>query len=70
MRGRHPGATLERTSSEALTPPSMAVLALTRLAFGPTSAEIAAFDALGGSDLARLTAWVDQQLNPAAQPDS
>ncbi len=53
-----------------LTPPAMAVLALSRLGFGPTASGIAAFNALGGTDLARLTAWVDQQLNPAAIPDT
>jgi len=57
-------------SEAPLTPPAMAVLALSRLAFGPTSADIAAFNALGGTDLQRLTAWVDLQLNPAALPDA
>ncbi len=53
-----------------LAPPSMAVLALSRLAFGPTAGDIAAFNALGGSEVARLTAWVDQQLNPAGIADA
>ncbi|MEO8274771.1 MAG: DUF1800 domain-containing protein [Thermoanaerobaculia bacterium] len=54
----------------ALVAPSMAVLALSRLAFGPTQAEVAAFNALGASDAQRLTAWVDQQLSPAAIADT
>ncbi|HRP73902.1 MAG TPA: DUF1800 domain-containing protein, partial [Luteimonas sp.] len=33
-------------------------------------ASIAEFNGLGGNDLARLTAWVDRQLNPAAIDDS
>lgn len=53
-----------------LTPPAMAVLALTRLGFGPTASDVAAFNALGGTDLQRLTAWVDQQLDPGAIPDT
>ncbi len=48
----------------------MAILALTRLGFGPTASDIAAFEALPGPDLARLTAWVDQQLDPTAIPDA
>lgn len=67
MRRPGSGGAIENSS---LAPPAMAVLALTRLAFGPTPAEIAAFDALGANDLQRLTAWVDQQLNPAALPDA
>ncbi|MBP9822705.1 MAG: DUF1800 domain-containing protein [Thermoanaerobaculia bacterium] len=60
----------EGPGEESLTPPALAVLALTRLAFGPTAGDIAAFNALGGNDLQRLTAWVDQQLAPATLPDA
>jgi uncharacterized protein (DUF1800 family) len=49
-------------------PPSMAVLALNRLGFGPRPGDIAAFNALGASDDARLAAYVAQQLWPG--PDS
>lgn len=66
---RRPGAA-ERAAEEPRTPPSMAILALTRLGFGPTASDIAAFEALPGPDLARLTAWVDQQLDPTAIPDA
>lgn len=60
----------DRRPYEAGTPPSVATIALSRLAFGPRPGEIAAFEALGGDDTSRLTAYVDQQLNPAAIDDS
>src|SRR5690606_5800472 len=45
-------------------PPSAAVIAYNRLAFGPRPGDIDAFNALGSSDGQRLTAWIDQQLDP------
>ncbi len=50
--------------------PPLAVIALNRLGFGPRPGDIAAFNALGASDTARLTAYVDQQLNPGAIVDT
>ena len=50
--------------------PSLGVIALNRIAFGPRASDLGDFNALGGSDEARLTAYVDQQLNPAAIDDS
>ncbi len=47
-----------------------AVRALNHLTFGVTPALISQFNALGANDTARLTAFVDQQLNPAAIDDS
>ncbi len=47
-----------------------AVRALNHLTFGATPASIAEFNALGANDTARLTAFVDQQLNPGAINDS
>jgi uncharacterized protein (DUF1800 family) len=44
--------------------PPLAVIALNRLAFGPRPGDISAFNALGATDEERLTAYVDQQLNP------
>ncbi len=52
------------------TPPTAAVVALNRMGFGPRPGDIAAFNALGGTDQARLTAYVDQQLDPASIDDS
>ena len=47
-----------------------AVRVLNHLTFGATAASIAEFNTLGANDTARLTAFVDQQLNPAAINDS
>ena len=47
-----------------------AVRALNHLTAGAHAASIAEFNALGGNDTARLAAFVDQQLNPAAIDDS
>jgi uncharacterized protein (DUF1800 family) len=66
---RRPGAA-QPVPDEPQVAPAMAVLALTRLAFGPTASDIAAFNALGATEVQRLTAWVDQQLNPGAIADT
>lgn len=50
--------------------PSLGVIVLNRLAFGPRPGELAAFNALGSTDDARITAWVDQQLDPASIDDT
>ncbi len=47
-----------------------AVRALNHITYGATPASIAEFNALGANDTARLTAFVDQQLNPSAINDS
>lgn len=49
-------------------PPSMAVLALNRMGFGPRPGDVAAFNALGASDDARLSAYVAQQIWPGLDP--
>ncbi len=51
-------------------PPSAAVIALTRLGFGPSPGAVDEFNALGATDAERLTAYVDQQLDPDAIDDS
>ena len=65
---------LDRPSFEGTDPlpelPPLAVVVLNRLGFGPRPGEIASFNALGGNDTARLTAWLDQQLDPASIPDT
>ncbi len=50
--------------------PPLEVIALNRLAFGPRPGDLAAFRSLGSTDDQRLTAFTDQQLNPAAIDDS
>jgi uncharacterized protein (DUF1800 family) len=68
---RRPGKGQAGATAKSLpTPPSAAIIALNRLGYGPRATEIAAFNALGGNDQQRLTAWVDQQLNPASINDS
>lgn len=47
-----------------------AVRVLNHLTAGATAASIAEFSALGANDTARLTAFVDQQLNPGSISDS
>ncbi|WP_242107022.1 DUF1800 domain-containing protein [Luteimonas aquatica] len=60
-----------RSAGPAVLPtPPFAVRALNNMSFGATAGEIAAFNALGGSDSARLTAYVDKQLNWSAIDDS
>ncbi len=51
-------------------PPSAAVIALNRMGFGPRPGDVAAFNALGATDTARMQAYVAQQLNPAAISDT
>ncbi len=46
------------------------VIVYNRLAFGPRPGDLAQFNTFGGNDDARLTAWVDWQLNPAAINDA
>ncbi|MEM7035112.1 MAG: DUF1800 family protein [Chloroflexota bacterium] len=50
--------------------PSLAVIALNRMGFGPRPGDVASFNALGNNDNARLQAYVDQQLNPDSIDDS
>jgi len=52
------------------SPPSGAVIALNRMAFGPRPGDIAAFNALGGSDATRIAAFVAEQLDPDSIDDS
>ncbi len=57
--------------SKALpSPPSAAIIALTRLGFGPSPSALADFQALGATDAQRFQAYIDQQLNPAGIDDS
>ncbi len=55
---------------EQLVPPPLAVRVLSRAGYGPRPGDVDAFNALGSSDGARLEAWVEAQLSPAAIDDS
>lgn len=50
--------------------PSLGVVALNRMGFGPRPGDLGAFQALGGTPEARLLAYVDQQLDPATIVDT
>ncbi|MCF6317965.1 MAG: DUF1800 domain-containing protein [Proteobacteria bacterium] len=50
--------------------PPMAALVLNKAGFGPRPGDIEAFNALGVDDITRITAWVNEQLNPTSNdPD-
>jgi len=49
--------------------PAAGVVALNRMGFGPRPGDLAAFDALGATDAARLSAYVTQQLDPDSLAD-
>ena len=59
-----------RAPASPPVPPPLAVRVHAKAGFGPGPGDVAAFQALAGNDADRLTAWVDQQLNPAAIPDA
>lgn len=61
---------LTQTTLVTLQRAPFAVRVLDHLTFGATATSIAEFNALGANDNARLTAFLDQQLNPAAINDS
>ncbi|MEL7058484.1 MAG: DUF1800 domain-containing protein [Acidobacteriota bacterium] len=50
--------------------PAAGVVVHNRLAYGPRPGDLQAFQALGGSDSARLSAWLDEQLDPSSIDDS
>jgi len=66
---RLPGVQVAKTRALP-EPPSAAVIAINRMGFGPRPGDIAAFNALGSDDVERLTAYVDQQINPGSIDDS
>jgi uncharacterized protein (DUF1800 family) len=71
--GSKPAPSTSNSAQAELTTlprPPFAVRVLNHLTFGATAASIAEFNALGASDTARLTAFLNQQLNPAAIDDS
>lgn len=49
--------------------PSLGLIALNRMGFGPRQGDVAAFNALGADPISRLTAYVDQQLSPNSITD-
>ncbi len=53
-----------------MAPPPIPIIALNRMAYGITEADLAHFNSLGNSDEERLAAYVDEQLDPANIDDS
>ena len=70
MSGAPSMSSLSQPDLIALPKPSLAIRALNNLSYGATPATIAEFNALGSNDTARLTAYVDWQLNWSAIDDS
>ncbi len=61
----------EQASHPSLnTLPPLGVIVLNRMGFGPRPGDVERFQASGPNDEARLTAYVDQQLNPDSINDS
>lgn len=68
---RSPDVAKDRARPKAApAPPSAAIVALSRLGFGPSEAAVAEFQALGATDAQRFQAFIDQQLDPASIDDS
>lgn len=70
MSGAPSMSSLSQPSLITLPKPSLAIRALNNLSYGATPATIAEFNALGSNDTARLTAYVDWQLDWSAIDDS
>lgn len=56
--------------SQTATSPPAATTWLNRASFGCTQSDLNDFNALGGSDAARWSSWVTQQLNPVGINDT
>lgn len=68
---RREGNAFPRRQTKALPAlPAAKIVALNRMGFGPRPGELNAFQALGTNDIDRLTAYVDQQLDPASLTDT
>ncbi len=70
VRSGQTSADLSRSLLVTLQRAPFAVRVLNNLTTGATAASVAEFNALGANDTARLTAFVDQQMNPTAIDDS
>jgi uncharacterized protein (DUF1800 family) len=70
VRSSQVSADLSRALLVTLQRAPFAVRVLNNLTTAATAASIAEFNALGANDSARLTAFVDQQMNPASIDDS
>lgn len=53
-----------------MAPPPIPIIALNRMAYGITEADLAHFNSLGNTDEERLATYVEEQLDPASIDDS
>ena len=71
MRSAASWSTDEKLAAASPPPlPPVGVVAYNRMAFGPKPGDLELFAGLGGSDEARLLAFIDQQLAPESIDDS
>ena len=66
---RRPGK-FDRLPRASTGLPPVGVIAFNRMGFGPCPGDLEAFEALGSTDLERLTNYVDQQLDPMSISDT
>jgi uncharacterized protein (DUF1800 family) len=66
---RSPHRAIIASAAEEPVPPSLEIIALNRIAFGPRPGDLAALMAMGATSQERLQAYVEQQLNPATIDD-
>ena len=64
LRSHPPRRKVNDPLEKSTETPPLSVIVMNRLAFGPRPGDLAAFDALGVDDDSRLTAWIDEQLDP------
>jgi len=73
LKMRMPGSPIQRERGIQGGPPSSAplgVIVYNRMGFGPRPGDKQAFEALAGNDVARLQAFVEQQLDPDSIVDT
>src|SRR3954465_6278579 len=61
---RSPMHDLAAASTEVEPLPSLGVIVMNRMAFGPRSGDLSRFESLGSTDRERLEKYVEQQLYP------
>lgn len=67
---REPGPLRAAYAAEPEPFPSLAVIALNRMGFGPRPGDLTRFQGMGATDGERLEAYVEQQLHPESIDDS
>jgi uncharacterized protein (DUF1800 family) len=70
LRSADRAATQPHQTRNVTALPPLPIIALNRIAYGITEADLAHFNSLGNGDEERLAAYVDLQLDPASISDS